>query len=322
MQISKKLATALMKSWPSFPLERGEALWSLQEIFDHATYLGASDSEKHEIQMRSSASKYQSELDYPWDHYFGMNLKPLLRGKVVLDLGCLNGGRGTAWAERYELEHLFGIDVLDVYIESAKRFAQSKGISADFRIAKGESIPLESEAVDAVLTFDVFEHVQDPRIVLNECQRVLKPGGMAFIVFPSYFQPIEHHLSLATKMPGLQYLFSGKTLVRAYYDVLQARGADATWYKREIPTLKPWEKGNTINGLTLRRFRKLLKDGGWQVVRQVRRPFGSIGRSKRLRLARKLLTPLIYPLTFIPGIQEAALHRVTFIVRKPDNAGT
>jgi hypothetical protein len=90
-------------------------------------------------------------------------------------------------------------------------------------------------------------------------------------VFPSYFQPIEHHLSLVTGTPGLQYMFTGKTLIAAYSEILQERGAEASWYGRES-VLADWERGNTINGMTERRFERLLADqvGGLSCIRNFR----------------------------------------------------
>ena len=64
---------------------------------------------------------------------------------------------------------------------------------------------------DYIVNFDVLEHVRDVEIVLKECFRVLKPDGKLLAVFPPFFQPLEAHLGMVTKMPALHWLFSGKT---------------------------------------------------------------------------------------------------------------
>ncbi len=288
----------------------------LQEIFHHDRFVNGSRAAKDDIMFNASRGKYQEELDYPWDHYFGCDLRPMLQGKTVLDLGSFTGGRGVAWAERYGLAHLIGMDVDEIYLESARRFAAYRGVSAEYRRAGGEAIPLEDGSVDAVLTFDVFEHVREPGRVLSECRRVLKDNGMAFIVFPSYYQPIEHHLGLVTRFPGIHWLFSGKTLLKAYCQVIDERGADASWYRRRSCELEPWERCYSINGLTIGKFETFLRDGGWKVVLQPKIPFGLIGRNASRRPGLKIIAGLLYPFTAVPGLREMLLHRATFILQK------
>ena len=290
----------------------------LNEIVRHPNFVQASEAERIGLLMRSAEAKYASENRYPWDHYFGMDLAPELAGKHVLDLGCLYGGRSVAWAEKYRLRKLTGIDVNSAYIDVANRFAQSKGIDADFHVAYGESLPFEAETFDAVVSFDVFEHVQSPRATLAECRRVLKPGGRLFLVFPSYWQPIEHHLSLVTHTPGLQYLFSGDTLVKAYNRILASRGEDANWYTRIKPELQSWERCNTINGTTLQSFRKMLNGGGWKLIRHSQPPIGSIGRTtvRNPRLWHRALAAVGRALVRVPGFDEVFLHRLVFVLER------
>jgi SAM-dependent methyltransferase len=47
--------------------------------------------------------------------------------------------------------------------------------------AAGEALPLPDAAFDAVVCWDVIEHVQSPDRVLREIARVLRPGGVALI---------------------------------------------------------------------------------------------------------------------------------------------
>jgi 2-polyprenyl-3-methyl-5-hydroxy-6-metoxy-1,4-benzoquinol methylase len=315
--ISVRLAECLMRAY-----QTQRPTWSngaeLNEIVKHPKFTQASESECAALLMRSAEAKYASENRYPWDHYFGMDLGPELTGKHVMDLGCLYGGRSVAWAEKYRLASITGIDVNPAYIDVANRFAKSKSIHADFHLAFGESLPFESESFDAILSFDVLEHVQSPVATLAECRRVLKPGGRLYLVFPSYWQPIEHHLSLVTHAPGLQYLFSGDTLVKAYNRILASRGEDAAWYKRADPELQPWERCNTINGTSLRRFRKMVKEGGWEVIRHSRPPIGSIGRTtvRKPRMWHRALAAIGKTFVHLPWFNEVFLHRIVFVLER------
>jgi hypothetical protein len=135
-------------------------------------------------------------------------------------------------------------------------------------------------------------------------------------VFPSYFQPNEHHLGLATRIPGLQLMFSGGTLVDAYFRELEERGDDSTWYRRASPALGDWERGHTLNGITFGKFSRLIDDRKWQTVHTSRRPIGSVGRNvSRIRGLNRVARAL-RPLTLVPGLQEVLLHRIVVVLRK------
>jgi hypothetical protein len=208
-------------------------------------------------------------------------------------------------------------NVDQVYVDAAEQFAKVKGSPAgsslpgvkSCRSARRPSMPFSRSTSSS--TF------QDPAKTLLECRRVLKPGGRMFLVFPGYFQPLEHHLSLATRAPFIHYVFGGDTLVRAYHEILEARGDAAAWYKRSSPSLEPWERGNTINGLTLRTFRRLVEQSDLRVVLQSHQPLGGVGRravtDKRVRVVSRLLRPLAQ----LPLLEEAFLHRIAVVLGKP-----
>jgi ubiquinone/menaquinone biosynthesis C-methylase UbiE len=310
------LAQFLMTRFEDAPAGPDVNVERLQEVFRHPTFLDGLEDERQSVMRRSSESSYHDELAYPWDNYFNSELAPLLQGADALDLGCFNGGRTVAWSERYRLGHVSGIDVAQVFVDAAKQFAKAKNVAADFSVGRGESLPFSDQRFDAVLSFDVFEHVQDVRATLAECYRVLKRSGKLCVVFPGYWHPREHHLGLVTKLPAIHYLFSGETLVRAYYRILQGRGSKAAWYARPSPELQWWERGNTINGTTFSQFRKLIKTMNWEILLESKRPIGSVGRfAARSRLV-KGASCLFVPLVYVPGVRELALHRIAYILER------
>jgi 2-polyprenyl-3-methyl-5-hydroxy-6-metoxy-1,4-benzoquinol methylase len=313
---STSLARFAMKTFEAEPAFSVSSVGELQEIFNHQDFLDGSEVDRQRVMLGSAEAKYSSETHYPWDNYFGFSLEPLLAGKTALDLGCFNGGRSIAWLERYKLAHITGIDINEVYIETATEFAAARQASADFVLATGEKLPFEEASFDAVLSFDVFEHVRDVDATLAECHRVLKPGGMLFVVFPGYFHPTEHHLSLATRTPCLHWVFKGQTLVAAYDQVLSERGADAAWYKRKSPQLAEWERGNTTNGTTLAAFERLIAQMEWQVVSAPKRPVGAIGRNAHRSAKAQAVSRLLRPFVHVPGIREFVLHRITYMLVK------
>ena len=70
--------------------------------------------------------------------------------------------------------------------------------------AYGDTLPVESESVDVVISFSTFEHFLDGTAVLREIHRVLRPGGRLF----AHFQPVwtssaGHHLHQLQNIAGL-----------------------------------------------------------------------------------------------------------------------
>lgn len=54
-------------------------------------------------------------------------------------------------------------------------------------------IPFEKESVSQIHAYHFFEHVSEPVKVLQECQRVLKPGGHINIIVPYYTSQMQAH---------------------------------------------------------------------------------------------------------------------------------
>ena len=314
--ITVRLAKYLMKIMESIPPSPEKEVGGLQEVFNHGVFLNGSMEERKAIMLNSSLHKYNEECDYPFEHYFGVDLSQYLCGKDVLDLGCFNGGRGIAWAERYRLGNLYGIDVDQVYIDAATQFAAIRNIKANFKVAQGELLPFDDDTLDAIMSFDVFEHLQNVSHSLSECYRVLKKGGKLLVVFPGFYQPIEHHLSLVTRLPCIHYFFGGQTLLNAYCAILDERGPKSDWYRRQNPNLKDWERGNTINGTTFELFQRHLRECNWKILFIGRKPIGSVGRNISKNKIVSMFSRLFYPMTFLPGLQEVFLHRVVFILEK------
>jgi SAM-dependent methyltransferase len=312
-----RLAKFLRQRAEATPSSPTDDVGELQEVFQHPVFVNGDADQRLRVMHRSSENKFRDELAYPWDAYFGIDIAPMLRDAVCLDLGCLTGGRGAAWFERYRMRHLKGIDVQPEYVEAARAFAKSRGIDADYTVALGERLPYDDGTFDAVLSYDVFEHVRDVKQTLLECRRVLKPGGRLFVVFPGFYHPKEHHLALATRVPCIHYFFSPSTIIGAYNAILAQRGESAAWYRRSSPALEYWERGNTINGTTFAGFVRTIADTRWTIVHNSRKPIGTIGRKATESGTVRLIANAFKPLTYIPGLQEFLLHRITFVLQKP-----
>ena len=98
------------------------------------------------------------------------------RGKRVLDLGCAGGFMAEALARRGA--DVTGLDPASDAIAAARAHAETEGLAIRYDVGVGEALPYADSTFDAVVCVDVLEHVSDLQRVLDEVQRVLRPGGI------------------------------------------------------------------------------------------------------------------------------------------------
>ena len=140
-----------------------------------------------------------------------------LAGKDVLDIGSGCGGRTAYYLLHGNTKSVVGLDISSLRASVAR---QSVRYLCDasrifFAVGVGEGLPFQNESFDLILSYDVFEHVQNLPAVLRECHRVLKPGGRLCALFPPYYGPRAHHLDFITTLPFLHHIFSPAVLVEA-----------------------------------------------------------------------------------------------------------
>ncbi len=95
---------------------------------------------------------------------------------VVVDCGCGNGDNTLRLTRHIHAREIWGIEA----DSDIARQAESKGIRVWLADLNGE-LPLESNAVDVVVTNQVIEHLKDTDLFMAEIWRILKPGGYAII---------------------------------------------------------------------------------------------------------------------------------------------
>jgi len=100
--------------------------------------------------------------------------------RSVLDLGCGTGVAARAIARRPGFSgRVTGIDRSPHLIGIATHLAHEDGVGGrvEFRAGDSHTLELRDAEFDAVVAHTLFSHLDDPRSVLREIARVLKPGG-------------------------------------------------------------------------------------------------------------------------------------------------
>jgi SAM-dependent methyltransferase len=85
--------------------------------------------------------------------------------------------------------------------------------NVSFELGVAERLPFDGSSFDAVVSFDVLEHVEDPGAALAEIARVLSPKGRAWLVFPTYLGARSSHLDYLTRLPALHRIFHPDAIV-------------------------------------------------------------------------------------------------------------
>ena len=138
----------------------------------------------------------------------------LPRGEAILDVGCGDGKFTRSLTSLYG--QVTGVDVKDKSIARAKAASESEGSAAQFMVADGKALPFDDASMDAVVISNSLHHIPDPRKGLAESARVLKPGGILYVMEPI----ASGHYHEATKV------VNDETIVRreAYEAVLELAG--------------------------------------------------------------------------------------------------
>ena len=149
-------------------------------------------------------------------------LREAIRDKDVLDFGSGYGGKTVEYQTRCGARRVCGVEPFEGMVEQSRKYAETRGVAGvEFKVCAQNEIPYPDGSFDIVLSHDVLEHVEDPRISVAEIRRVLRPGGLSANVFPVYFGAMSHHLDYVANVPGLHWVFSPRILVRAVNDVLE-----------------------------------------------------------------------------------------------------
>lgn len=188
-----------------------------------------------------------------WDHRVAKCRRQLLmclefapHASSVLDVGC-SAGYVLAGAESLSLRAT-GID----YASWAAGFAHERGFKT--AAASLTELPFRDATFDILTAKHTLEHVNSPTTAMKEIHRVLKPGGVAFIVVPdvafrkaAHYQPDrlgwQHHvyydvptLTRGLTDAGFEICSTDKAMLRRRL----AKGLSAPYEWLRFGALKAW----------------------------------------------------------------------------------
>lgn len=108
-----------------------------------------------------------------------------LDGTRVLDLGCGGGALGAALAGAGAVVVGADLDVGDL--------AAATGRGGACLAADGRRLPFPDAIFDGVACSNVLEHTPDPSAIFAEIERLLVPGGWAWVSWTNWYSPWGGH---------------------------------------------------------------------------------------------------------------------------------
>jgi SAM-dependent methyltransferase len=115
-----------------------------------------------------------------WEHIYRYRFAAaMVNGQRVLDIAC-GEGYGAAALMQAGATSVTGVDISPEACEHATRRYAIKT-----EVGDALTIPLANASVDTIVSFETIEHVPKPEKFLDECVRVLAPGGQIIISTPN-----------------------------------------------------------------------------------------------------------------------------------------
>ena len=186
----------------------------------------------------------------------------MFAGKDGLDMGCGAAGKSLYYVS-LGAAMVTGVEIVAHYQQEAEDFARRLGYEDKFRFvcASAFELPFPDESFDTIIMNDFVEHVSEPERAIVEAIRLLKPGGRIYMNFPPYYHPTGAHMSDVIYMPWVQLFFTEKQLIAAYKELVKGLPDEQERLDLRFSTDENGvERFTYINRMTLKRFRKILKD--------------------------------------------------------------
>jgi SAM-dependent methyltransferase len=149
-----------------------------------------------------------------------------LAGQTLVDLGCGPGYYTDAFRAH-------GATVVPVD-NSADELELGGAPPAGYVLASAADLPLEDASADGVFCSNMLEHTPSAEAVIAEIERVLRPGGWAYISWTNWYSPWGGHLMSPynylgpTWGPRLYERRHGKPAKNVYGEGLFARHIGST----------------------------------------------------------------------------------------------
>ncbi|MEM8829649.1 MAG: tetratricopeptide repeat protein [Cyanobacteria bacterium P01_G01_bin.19] len=187
----------------------------------------------------------------------------------ILDSGCEPTGKQLALLAEQTTGRVVGTNI---YPGFPQKTIQRRRGNNEFYFMDGCKLDFDSATFDLVVSIDVLEHVRQPDVYLQECYRVLRPGGIGFFSwYPIWSGATGHHIhpdmvAQAAQKLNLScpnYSLNNDSLPWWGHLIFSAQEmlSFLIEHKKYDPQLAKWMRDYTYHGQDLNRWH-------WQDIRQ------------------------------------------------------
>lgn len=179
---------------------------------------------KHVTGMDGNEEQARQLLDF----FEGM---ASVQDAVILELGPGKTLETLQFARERGARYVVAADIIRYHSDDA---AHRRGV--DYRLFDGTRLPVPDASVDVVWASYCMQHFRDPRAMLQEIHRVLRPGGM---------------------------LVCRVDLRDHYYMYVRGRQYDCLRHSPRLWRWMAWNRSSYVNRLRLSGWRRLIGDAGF-----------------------------------------------------------
>jgi len=223
--------------------------------------------------------KYNPERDFYFHDHFKKPMLDLPKPAQILEIAC---GVRTDGIELARAGHdLTELDISEKAVEKTRALFESQNLSGKFVVSDAENLPFADAEFDAVFTAASFHHFPNFVKALQEMKRVCKPNGYIILGCEPNAWP---YYSLYLILRPLQWLVR-----RLNPRPFNSLADDQCW------------------GFTKRRFKKLFRKAGIEVVKIQRVKYFQECYEQWLRLRSRLFK------NKVETIHELSLQNQKFI---------
>jgi SAM-dependent methyltransferase len=104
-------------------------------------------------------------------------------GEWILDVGCSSAVYARALAKAAPEAEIIAMDLARPMLTEARSRCLADGVDAYLLQADASDMPLFTASMDKLAMGGTLNELYDPAKALYECRRVLKPGGLFFVMY-------------------------------------------------------------------------------------------------------------------------------------------
>lgn len=188
-----------------------------------------------------------------WYRAFSQEIEDLT--KPFLDINqetkILEIGAGPAGALTFlKSNNKYAIDPLEDFFSTKEEWVRFRDPKVRYQKGKGEELPYDEDFFDLIIIDNVLDHCENPMLVLDEMNRVLKKDGIIFFrqnVYNWWGRLMRNIMEVMTIDKGHPFTFGKKDLINHF----RSRFWEKKTY-REIGFSKTWI--NDLRKLTVKGF--------------------------------------------------------------------